>query len=78
MKLLKDYSDLRIKMGKSALKRALENFEAERITKKLEALYLEELEKLKSVMPPVGGHPGLDSRLRGNDDYRTRFPPSRE
>ncbi len=35
----------RLAMGQSALKRAMENFEAELITKKLEKMYFEELEK---------------------------------
>lgn len=46
LKLLRDNKELRLQMGASAKKRALENFEAEMITKKLENFYFEELDKI--------------------------------
>ena len=45
LKVFMDDKEKRMKMGQAALKRALENFEAELITKKLEKMYLEELSK---------------------------------
>lgn len=45
LKSLMDNKDLRLKMGEAARRRALTNFEAGLVTKKLEALYLEELGK---------------------------------
>lgn len=44
-KRLMENKDLRLRMGASAKKRAMENFEAGLITKKLEQLYFEELQK---------------------------------
>ncbi len=45
LKILIDNKEKRLQMGQAALKRAMENFEAELITKKLEKMYFEELKK---------------------------------
>jgi len=45
LKILMKNKELKLRMGAAAKKRALENFEAELITKKLEKMYLEELKK---------------------------------
>ena len=49
LKTLMQNPDLKLKMAAAAEKRALENFEAEFITKKLEKMYFEELKNKKLV-----------------------------
>jgi len=45
LKVLMENRDLREKMGAAARKKAMENYEAGLIARKLEAMYLEELER---------------------------------